>query len=1348
MYCERIATKTNKADSMLFDTIYNSIAKNEQEADSIYAYFQSKDFLDKFGDWISDYGMSSPTFIDRLDDNFEPKLFFDNENKKHYFLDKNNNKVYFPLSNNGLTSLYSHKYISGITSQLAFAYFDKNFKNDFNNIDFTDSKGENLKSFITNTIKEKIDELKQGSVLQKVNANTLEKSLQHVDEWVNNVDKFFKQLKLERNDNEEELEDSEDLTVQEEDTKDPSFTTSSFEKSTKESISSNIKLRLSLLKDFDNLDIVWKAPTFIKFDDVYGTLLSKLPNKVPIMKDGVYEDIFDLYLEDIQKLSKSKPYFNQLYQYLKDADNKVKSEFTQAFNLHRNRFLNSEFKIEHDKENDVYTFNYSIRDVSNVGSKEKIILSEWGNNFQKQFLTDNNILKEGVIKDIEKVYNNLEDLRKSLSEANKLEDGKYEAIDKAAIKFKDELSKIGVNLTTKGLNYFLNDFDNPTLTVEQKLLTLSNSISQVNEVLKTVKKTYKAIEGNRIKPFKNLFEDQKLFTTLGEAEAFFLTQGTDASIRTGGKNKWLYSYPSYLSTKILSWKKDRSLLEQHYNLKAYNRESVLMEYLLAEDYEGIDESAKIRESNRRLASFDLGIFDTFQSQDNTSDVDSAKDISINDYYTDYVNKLLSKSFVRTTTAADKTTDYQLKSGFGINTNIVYDSSATENESKVIFTGRELDIFFNYFKAEYNRMIEAKSELENFQNDPSKLKVYYHGTIDNPGNAFKSQLFPDLSPNSKTTDPLAQKIKKLIYDGNFPSVNNGKPLNIENEYLKDLISEYIQRELSRGVIETGKTLRQVGIFTITNKDGRNILVNKNIDKSIYERYSTQSNPLIRVAADVYINGLINNIEYSKLFSGDPAYYKNMVDYKKRIPATYTDGLQLRLDNDNLMFKVAIINSIKIDSPFIDKLKETVGENLANKYKSINAADAQAWITPQRWKFLMERLGKFTKAHEEVYNKMMSNEPVEYTEKELKLAAQALKGVYFDINEGVPTYLKYSQAVLTPNLIKGTSLQKIYDAMINQGVDELITLDGMKVGAPTPTKIHNADGSLVDNIKFNVQPLKNSGWKLQQDLPTKTFKDTEVGSQIQKNIFAGLKFNRNKIFDLDGSEVSGEDIINEINQVVTALTNKGWESLQREFDIDKNNKINNIKGFYNAIVDELEKRGGSSNVIEALKKELPLYGIPQAQSKVINVFSSIMTKRLIKIKTNGGSFIQMSNFGLNKSEAEKQGVIWSPTALETTHEPYKDENGKIRPGGILISGSWLAKYIPDYKKYTSEQLFGEIIDEKIYKNLVGYRIPNQGLASNDALEIVGILPEENGDTVVAYTGITTKTGSDKMLMFDPV
>ena len=78
---------------------------------------------------------------------------------------------------------------------------------------------------------------------------------------------------------------------------------------------------------------------------------------------------------------------------------------------------------------------------------------------------------------------------------------------------------------------------------------------------------------------------------------------------------------------------------------------------------------------------------------------------------------------------------------------------------------------------------------------------------------------------------------------------------------------------------------------------------------------------------------------------------------------------------------------------------------------------------------------------------------------------------------------------------------------------------------------------------------------------------------------------------------------------------------------------------------------------------------------------------------------------------------------------------------------------------EELFGTeennyedgFIDKQILENIIGYRIPNQWLPSNDAFKVMGILPETQGDTIVAYAGITKKTGSDydidKMYMMVP-
>ena len=1498
MTCYRQSKTENKANSILFDTIYDKIAEqNEFKADELYSYFESENFIEDFGDYKKLYNDES--FLNRIDENGEPKLFYNETAKKYYYINNNGEQIFFPLVDRGLRSIFDYKQIEAITSQLAYSYFTSNTKFDFNNIDFEKETEllPNLKDFLQKKLESKANDLLVSEEIKDMfNGMSIQSSLKYIDNWVELVDNFYRQIGLKRND---ELDDTESIEEIEQDTKDPAYNKNSFERDTKEAVSTNIKLRLSLLQDKSNIDTIWNEPFFIKFDDVYSTLLIKLANQVPIEVNGEIEDIFELYKDQITKLSSKKPYLNDLLNYLNDKNfsENSKNEFTQAFNLHKNSFLVSQIKKDvakrlvenpntsileklgetNTKKITIDVFSHEVIPVSDSGDKASRVLSQWGVNFKNIFLNENNTLKLDSLNKFKELKEILTKLKENFKNPSEKE------FENTSNSYLEILRSLGVEPTKQGFHHFLenqgeNEFDF-NAQVTSLISYITNTIKAINEA----SKEQKGVEAK----FKNPLETQSIFKQLASAEAFFSGEGSNASVRTGGKSKWLFSYPSYISKVILSWKKNSDILKSKYESSAYTKGSALIRWLLAVDENVIDKDPIIKS---RLDSFDIGVFNNLQEQltqnqrDNNKkrESESASEISFVDYFMDHVNKTLSNNYRRTTTPADKTTDLQIKTGYFVNT------FGGFKNGKILVNKKVLNIFTRYFTSEFNRMIEAANEIEVFQNDLSQLKVHYHykkGSTKVLGNAFKSQYFPELSSDSTSTNPLVIQLRKLLYKDGFPrdfkvDLMNNPMGRIEDETFNilPLLQEYISEELTKGITETGNQFRR---HELIKYDSEGKTVNNLIDTKVFDSYKNNVSALV---SDFYINSLIQNIEYSKMFSGDVAFYKDMIDYKKRIPATYTDGLQLRLKPGEENFTVASINSIEIATPFYDEMVKSFGKEIAKPYKEINSADAQAWITPQRWKFLINRLGKWTETHDSLYDKMMLKDSEPLTEKELKIAAQPLKGVYFDINGKTPTYLKYSQAVLTPRLVgNNTGLKRILDSMNKNNIDELITLDGFKVGSPTPTTIHNEDGTVSEDIKFNTIQIKNSGWKLQQDLPTKTFKDTEVGSQIQKNIFGGLKFNKEVKFDFNDQEVTGQDIINEITNVTKALSNYGWKSLQKEFGIDNNFKIKNVRGFYNSLISELERRGGSKNVIEALKKEIVLYGIPQAGTKVINVFSSIINKRLVKITTNGGSFIQMSNFGLSKSEAEDKGVIWSPNALSTTHEPqfltkktnyvaesYKgfwnrneiskntdkiylfgdntddrvntkyipittqavirglensigidtkknrsvskdsyltdedfdwfkkhvdeqinlaknsgkiivipedgigtgkamlkekapklfeylqnelnnlknnkeyilSKNGKkiIRPGGILLSGSFIAKYIPDYRKYSSEELFNEIIDKKISENIIGYRIPNQGLASNDAYNIVGILPEENGDTIVAYTGITKKTGSD--------
>lgn len=1325
----------NDSESILYNEILKAYDGDEELSNTLYSYFSSKEFLNNFGDWKKDYneGYSLSNinyhYIDdtmRIDENGEPALFKD-ESSNYYYIDKDKNREYVIFNSKSLISLFSYSETAELTKVLAFNFVKNNLNLDFENLD--SSKGSNitLRKSIIDKLSERINTFnKSEDYLWENKAELLQSALDNnLDEIENNVINYFKQSKLNYNQNLNDTE-LENIEIAEND-KDPGFNLSSMERSTKDNISANVKLRLSLIEDTSEKDYFLNDVTYVHFDDIYSTLLHTLNSKVALDLENDQQDLFEIYKGEILKLSSKKPYFKELYRLLsKDSlSEDIKSEFTQAFNLDKNIFNTTVLKEDNNK------LTHNVLNVANVGAKENMIFNEWNVNFKELFLELNKenklIFPTSKIKTLKDILSDL-NLLKETKDVNLLI---------------NSLRKLGVETTQEGFNHYLDNL---------KLVNKDEQLSEeiFNKTIKDLSFFINNIINNNIKNFSLVFNNQSIFRDIAKAEAFFKKEGSDSSVFTAGKQKWTFSYPTYLSTTVKSWKEDRNVLLNHYNSSVYTQGSDWMKYLLAigNTYE-VDEflsseeqeSKRIEESKKRIQDINIGSFNVLQEDENSVEGVSNTEIDQLSYTADTINKILAfqkneKSFYRTTTPADKSTQYELYIGRNHSTNARYN-----DELSIVVNDSVTEVIFDYFNTEYKRMKFEKEFIDNEKNK-DELITYYH--LGNK-NALNSQLFPNLSSQN-----IVEEMQKFGNENDFSAIydkNGNAYLNdLNNSVFKPLILKYINKTLSDNIIQSLNTLTNEGIFEIVD----NQYTNKKIDYTIWNKY--ENNNALKITSDFYINSVISHIEYSKMFSGDIAFYKNAVDYKKRLPATYTDGLQLRLNDLNKSYNVAVTESVEIASPFISEIEELVGNDIANYYKNINSADAQAWITPQRWKMLMSSLGKWNPTYDSVYSKLTGLNNESFTLEELKKVAPPLKGVYFQNVNGRPVFLKYSQAVLSPRLRKGNDLEKLYNQMVIQNIDELVTFDAIKVGSNKPTLVNNTEGRVLDNIVFNVMNLPSDGWKLQQDLPVKTFKETELGSQIQKNIFQGLSFNLNETFTLNDDEFSGNEILQQISSIVGELSDRGLQSVIREFGIDSDNIITNTKGFYNSIIDELKERGGSNNIIKALEAETSIYGLPQAQSKLQNIFASIIKSRVLKIKTNGGSFIQMSNFGLNKENAEAQDVIWSPKALSTTHEPHylKDENGEfklsengkkiIRPGGILISGSFIAKYIPDYKKYSAEELFDNIIDKKILENIIGYRIPNQGLSSNDALEIVGILPEENGDTVVAYTGITTKTGSD--------
>lgn len=1416
-----IVLKNNK-ESVLHKKLIDIFG--QEQGSLLYQKFDSDAFIEEFGDYKqyrdnSDVELIDASFEGRLNDIFEPEIF--NDDLGYYYINKEG-KEYFKLKDSNLYNLLqSEAKIDRLIEIAALDYIQRGaFSLNFDTLDFS-----KLESDISlrKSIEDKLIELYTSLITSdnfthQINGyavTTISTNKEALDELENKVKEWFKNRQLDYKDGNQEEDNEEDSP---DNVKDEAWSKPSFETNTKDKISSNVKLRLSLMKDSTKVDSEFNEPVPLAFDEIYNKLSKLLSNNIALLdENGNIEDLFETYKNLIgENMGSNKiPYFTDLYNMLdgiskkepKDENEKIlihqlKAEIIRAFNLHSNIFSTTELKYSKvktkesgepilDSEGNQIGWNptsyetkldIEIFDAGKTGKLSKEILNNWN------LAIENYFYSEGKLK-------NKEELKSIISELKILSEDKLNH-KKNINKVVKILNKVGLNFSNEVLNFTLNDL---TFRTKEEVTEAYNN-KKIEDFINASYNTFKNLE---------LHKDNKMFLNtymmkqLSEAQAFFNEDGSESAIHTAGKTKWLYSNPSYLSNKITSWKKDRNQLLEHYDKAGrWTQASAMLRHLLALDIKDTKERLKV--SKERLDKVKLSHFNVYQQKvkkgDNyITDYKDGKKISEQEYFVDTINKMLySKkdgkiSTFRTTTAPGKSTQFETSHDFFFESQVGYNSET----NKIVIPKETIDLTWNYLQGEFNRMDEAFKQIESGKD----LAVYYHtdkkGNVGSYtkevdgklktfnlktfkdyneskeptkqllGNAFKSQLFPSLSFN---------QIK------DFKIYNENGSINLEQvEKYEPLLKQFIKESLSNKIQKTFDNLITKGVVEKIND---NNYTNKLFDYEIFKKYLGQNKTaskkiMMNIAGDLFINGMINHIEYSKMYAGDVAYYKDSVDYIKRIGATYTDGIYQYLNDDNIEINIGVVESIEIKEPYLNELAPLLKEDkeLLDSWNDfINSADAQAWITPKRWRDIMVSTAKYSAEVEIVYQKLQGENKEPLTEKELKMVAQPVKGVYFELKNGRPVYLKYSQAVLIPQLRVNTQLEQLYQYMQDNGLDELLTFDAIKAGAPVPTKIHDELGNIITkdengkNISINKLTLKSNGWKLQQDLPIKTFKETDIGSQIQKNmlLLVADKFeDPSKTFIFGDNTYSAEEIIKLTDETFGNLIDKGLQDLYKEFGIDENGKIQNQDKFYKSIVDEYIKRGGNDDTIKALKSNLSIYAIPGVKPKLDNIFAAIVKDRIVKIKTNGGSFIQMSNYGLSKTEAEGKydGIKWSPIVdLGATVKPYryaKDKNGntikdilgrpKIEPNQILISGSFLAKYIPNYTKFSSEKLFGKLnpetnkleggmIDQDILDNIIGYRIPNQGPSSNDSLQIAGILPEGVGDTIVAFTGITKKTGSD--------
>lgn len=736
-------------------------------------------------------------------------------------------------------------------------------------------------------------------------------------------------------------------------------------------------------------------------------------------------------------------------------------------------------------------------------------------------------------------------------------------------------------------------------------------------------------------------------------------------------------------------------------------------------------------------------------------------------------------------------------------------NADFERGKISFDDQVLRRFVEYFETELDT-IEY-----NYNNPPQTPQETVKNYDTGARNGYRFRNFDGVNLMGLTNDKAgmlnetlaeAEKIDKANNDPNYTEAKNvirqfrerwnslrfREKADLMDDYLKDV---FVRKELAYakelGLIEfDGKHLLSVKNVAIPSQWVSNAAVHYS------GKYANQLG-ILEVMMNMFANNIYSKIEFNKLYTKDPAYYKNETDMIKRLREVLSTGVKPRLDyednpemQDLTELNVATFNDNVIVSRQFDSIKASAAKSFLYKllqnngltaeeaqaeianngekaqafadlakqmannrfkgYGEVNQTDATVLISPEGYKQLVRRIDGWTPDVEKAFNILnnadilTSDDPTLYQDA-LNTLIKPLKVMYFGgtvntrLKREVPIFDKMALFPVFPVIATG-DMKHVLDAMQKQNVHMIAFESAVKVGQDKNTDLYNSDGSIniegINNLPYHKQPLKYFRRQLITD-PHDAAHDQMFVSQAQKAMMLNIR-HRGTYTLPDGSKVSGRELLGNVTGSIDALTLDGEREFNDKFGVheDENgNRVADKSRTFSELRKSAERSNMNQNVIEGLSdSSTPLSALSDNSWMEASLISGI-GKDVIDIKTPGGMFIQMSSIAYNDT-----------SVTSSRNLKFDNEDGSLE---CVISINLLKNIIPDYDKKSFKEskewlIKNGLIGSNTQAMAIGYRIPAQGPSSVAALKVVDVYPENIGDTITLPDEWTALTGSDRHII----
>lgn len=436
--------------------------------------------------------------------------------------------------------------------------------------------------------------------------------------------------------------------------------------------------------------------------------------------------------------------------------------------------------------------------------------------------------------------------------------------------------------------------------------------------------------------------------------------------------------------------------------------------------------------------------------------------------------------------------------------------------------------------------------------------------------------------------------------------------------------------------------------------------------------------------------------------------------------------------------------------------------------INVADGSAFITDKMCEKLLRSLGLYSNKAKQLFAMLRdSNKQYTFRQKadaftelqEFIVGAQKYSAFGHRNDERlgsllIPYYNKMALFPIFPSIAMG-DMGKVYNKMINEGVDMLLFDSAVKIGNKHNSKFEQGKGIEEPFVTFK-QDLRYLRKQLNTDPNGKI--EMNLGTQTAKVALASLIVDRaNYIDSLTGETISGSQILDNIMDSINQLSDMGVKEVD---DLFFTNDEFDIQKFAKFLNDELTSRNANKNTIDAITIKVDADGskhlnVPLAAQSdphwIESILTSALNKRIVDVKTPGNAFYQRSVFAMeghivsddqyDTLPAAARKIINWQTLNEGKQLQFINNDGSM---DAVISIDYFEHIIP--KGMSFDQARKWLFDNNIIgnrsdvkANTIGYRIPTQAQSSIHALRFVDVLPVVK-DTIILPREFTKVTGSD--------